>query len=408
MLLSKILYKTQKNIPADEISLNAKLLLQACYIRKEAAGVYSFLPLGLRTLSKIENIIREEINAIGGQEILMNGLTPKQNWIQTNRWDNFDALFKLEGKASEYALGATHEEMVTPLAKQFINSYKDLPLALYQIQTKFRNEERAKSGILRGREFRMKDLYSFHTCEEDLISYYEIVKKTYIKIYERLGIGEFTYPTYAAGGAFSKYSEEFQTITNSGEDEIYICEKCKCAINKEIIEDQKTCPECGNDKLIAKKAIEVGNIFKLGTKFSTAFDLTFVDKDNSKKPVIMGCYGIGPSRVMGAIVEVLHDDNGIIWPESVAPFKYEIVSLGNSDIVKNKSLDLMKVLEKEGNDVLIDDRDESAGVKLKDADLIGCPNIIIIGEKGLTNNQIELKNRKTGETKFINLNELIK
>ena len=185
MLLSKLLYKTQKNLPADEVSLNAKLLIQACYIRKEAAGIYSFLPLGLKVLNKIENIIREEINAVGGQEILMNGLTPKQNWVQTNRWDNFDALFKLEGKVSEYALGATHEEMVTPLAKQFINSYKDLPLSLYQIQTKFRNEERAKSGILRGREFRMKDLYSFHTTEEDLISYYEKVKQSYIKIYDR-------------------------------------------------------------------------------------------------------------------------------------------------------------------------------------------------------------------------------
>lgn len=204
MLLSELLYKTQKNIPTDEVSLNAKLLLQACFIRKEAAGIYSFLPLGLRTLGKIENIIREEINNIGGQEILMNGLTPKQNWVQSNRWDNFDALFKVEGKSSEYALGATHEEMVTPLAKQFINSYKDLPIYLYQIQTKFRNEERAKSGILRGREFRMKDLYSFHTDTEDLVSYYEKVKQSYIKIYNRLGIGDFTYPTYAAGGAFSK------------------------------------------------------------------------------------------------------------------------------------------------------------------------------------------------------------
>jgi len=407
MLLSKLLYKTQKNLPADEVSLNAKLLIQACYIRKEAAGIYSFLPLGLKVLNKIENIIREEMNAIGGQEILMNGLTPKQNWVQTNRWDNFDALFKLEGKVSEYALGATHEEMVTPLAKQFINSYKDLPLSLYQIQTKFRNEERAKSGILRGREFRMKDLYSFHTTEEDLISYYEKVKQSYIKIYNRVGLGEFTYPTYAAGGAFSKYSEEFQTVTNAGEDEISICEHCHCAINKEIIEEQKTCPECNGSNFTVKKAIEVGNIFKLGTKFSSAFDLNFVDQDNTKKPVIMGCYGIGPSRLVGAVVEVSHDDNGIIWPEAIAPFKYEVVILGNSENVINKANEIYNSLESKGFDVLLDDRNESVGTKLKDADLIGCPNIIIVGERNLTENKVEFKNRKENKVELKDISEII-
>lgn len=407
MLFSKLLYKTQKQIPADEVSLNAKLLLQSCFIRKEAAGIYSFLPLGLKVLENIENIVREEMNAIGGQEILMNGLTPKQNWVQTNRWDNFDALFKLEGKVSEYALGATHEEMVTPLAKQFINSYKDLPLSLYQIQTKFRNEERAKSGILRGREFRMKDLYSFHSSEEDLINYYEKVKQAYIRIYNRLGIGEKTYPTYAAGGAFSKYSEEFQTMTDAGEDEIHICEHCHCAINKEIIEDQKTCPECNSSDLIVKKAIEVGNIFKLGTKFSDAFDLKFVDQDNSKKSVIMGCYGIGPSRVMGAIVEISHDENGIIWPESIAPFKYHIVALGNSENVINKSKEVYNSLLSKGYECLLDDRDESTGLKLKDADLIGCPNIIIIGKRNLAENKVEFKTRKDNKTELKDISEFI-
>lgn len=405
MLFSKLLYKTQKQIPADEVSLNAKLLLQSCFIRKEAAGIYSFLPLGLKVLGNIENIIREEINAVGGQEILMNGLTPKQNWVQTNRWDNFDALFKLEGKVSEYALGATHEEMVTPLAKQFINSYKDLPLSLYQIQTKFRNEERAKSGILRGREFRMKDLYSFHASEEDLVSYYEKVKKAYIKIYDRLGIGEKTYPTYAAGGAFSKYSEEFQTITDAGEDEIYICEHCHCAINKEIIEDQKTCPECNSSNFVTKKAIEVGNIFKLGTKFSDAFDLKFVDQDNSKKSVLMGCYGIGPSRVMGAIVETSHDDNGIIWPEAIAPFKYHIVIIGNSENVIAKSKEIYDSLLSKGYESLVDDRDESTGLKLKDADLIGCPNIIIVGERNLSENKVEFKTRKDNKIELKDISE---
>ena len=406
MLQSKLLYKAQKNIPSDETSINAKLLLQACFVKKETAGVYSYLPLGLKVLNKIENIIREEMNNIEAQEILMPGLTPKQNWLDTDRWDSFDALFKLTGKTgSEYALGATHEEIVTPIGKQFINSYKDLPIALYQIQTKFRNEERAKSGILRGREFRMKDLYSFHETQEDLIKYYEVVKKAYIRIYKRLGIDSTTYPTYAAGGAFSKYSEEFQTITDSGEDEIYICERCKCAINKEIIDEQKVCPECKNDKLIIKKAIEVGNIFKLGTKFSEAFNVGFINKDGEKKNPFMGCYGIGPSRVMGAIVEVSHDENGIIWPEDIAPFKYHIIIIGENEKTIKKANEIYLKL-KIKNDVLLDDRNESAGSKLKDADLIGCPIRIVISEKTLENDSVEIKYRKEKDIKFIKIEEL--
>lgn len=406
MLQSKLLYKTQKNLPSDETSINAKLLLQSCFIKKEAAGIYSFLPLGLKVLNKIENIIREEINKTGASEILMTGLIPKQNLVDTDRWDDFDALFKLIGRTgSEYSLGATHEEIVTPIAKQFVNSYKDLPIALYQIQTKFRNEERAKSGILRGREFRMKDLYSFHTEDADLVSYYELVKKAYIEIYNKLGIGEKTYPTYASGGAFSKYSEEFQTITDAGEDEIYICEKCKCAINKEIIDEQKACPECGNTDLVIKKAIEVGNIFKLGNRFSKAFDFCFVDKDGNKQNPVMGCYGIGPSRVMGAIVEVCHDENGIIWPEAIAPFKYHIIAIGESDSVKNEAKKLYEKLSKE-NEVLFDDRDESVGTKLKDADLIGCPIRIVVSEKTLEKNSVELKNRNEKEARLIEINSI--
>ena len=406
MLQSDLLYKIQKNIPGDEVSINAQLLLKGCFIKKEAAGIYSYLPLGLIVLNKIENIIREEINKTGAKEILMSALTPKQNWVSTERWENFDALFKLEGRTgSEYALGATHEEIVTPIAKQFINSYKDLPLAIYQIQTKFRNEERAKSGILRGREFRMKDLYSFHTKEEDLIKYYEIVKKTYIEIYNRIGIGETTYPTYASGGAFSKYSEEFQTITEAGEDKIYICNKCKCAINEEIISEQNCCPECNNKDLKEAKAIEVGNIFKLGDRFTKALDATFIDEDGNKKYPLMGCYGIGPSRVMGAVVEVCHDENGIIWPESISPFKYHIIILGNDDKVKNEAKKIYDKLSK-NNDVLLDDREESAGVKFKEADLIGCPIRIVISEKTLENNQVEIKNRNSKETKFESIDSI--
>lgn len=400
MLQSDLLYKIQKNIPSDEPSINAQLLIKGCFIKKEAAGVYSYLPLGLIVLNKIENIIREEINKIGGKEVLMSALTPKQNWVSSGRWDNFDALFKLDGKTgSSYALGATHEEIVTPIAKQFINSYKDLPLAIYQIQTKFRNEERAKSGILRGREFRMKDLYSFHIDESDLIKYYEIVKNTYKNIYKRIGIGDKTYPTYASGGAFSKYSEEFQTITDAGEDTIYICNKCKCAINDEIIKEQKVCPECGNKDLEVKKAIEVGNIFKLGDRFTKAFDLNFIDKNGEKKYPLMGCYGIGPSRVMGAVVEVCNDKDGIIWPESIAPFKYHIIIIGDNENVKNEAKKIYEKLSKT-SDVLLDNRNESAGIKLKDADLIGCPIRIVISEKTLEKNSVEIKNRDSDKIKL--------
>ncbi|MEK7064928.1 MAG: aminoacyl--tRNA ligase-related protein, partial [Patescibacteria group bacterium] len=325
MRQSKLFTKTQREAPKDEVSLNAQLLIRAGFVDKLMAGVYTYLPLGLRVLDKIKNIIREEINAVGGQEILMPALNPKENWVKTGRWDGLDVLFRLEGAGGkEYALGASHEEVVTPLVQRFANSYKDLPVAVYQIQDKFRNEPRAKSGLLRGREFSMKDLYSFHANEKDLDGYYEKVKAAYLKIYERCGLGPLTHVVFASGGTFSKYSHEFQTITEYGEDTIFVCSKCGTGVNKEIIDEQKTCPECGNEKLEEKKSIEVGNIFKLKTKYSAAFDYKYTDEKGEKQIVTMGCYGIGPSRVLGTIVEVHHDDGGIIWPESVAPFQIHL------------------------------------------------------------------------------------
>jgi prolyl-tRNA synthetase len=268
MRQSRLFTKTIKELPKDETSYNAQVLIRAGFIDKTGAGIYAYLPLGLKVLNKICNIIREEMNQIGGQEILMPALTPKEAWVTTKRWDNFDALFKLTGlENKEYALGATHEEIVTPLAKKFIFSYRELPLAVYQIQTKFRNEKRAKAGLIRGREFSMKDLYSFHASQEDLDVYYEKVKAAYFKIYERLGLSAETYLTYSSGGAFSKYSHEFQTLTAAGEDHIFICEKCRVAVNREIINDLKACPECGNKKLREEKAVEVGNIFQLARVF---------------------------------------------------------------------------------------------------------------------------------------------
>jgi prolyl-tRNA synthetase len=405
MKQSQLFYKTLKEFPKDEEAISAKLLVRAGYIDKLMAGVYEFLPLGLRVLQKVEQIVREEMNAVGGQEILMPALQPKENWEKTGRWDSLDnILFKLKGAGEkDLALGPTHEEIVTPLAKKVIFSYKDLPKAVYQFQTKFRNEPRAKSGLLRGREFRMKDMYSFHANQEDLDKYYEKVEKAYEKIWQRLGLDKITVKTYASGGSFSKYSHEYQTICETGEDTIFVCEKCKIAVNKELINELDSCPECGNKKLIEKKAIEVGNIFKLGTKFSSAFDFKYIDEKNEKQEIIMGCFGLGPSRLMGTLAEVFNDAKGIIWPESVSPFKAHLINL-KKDIKDAEKLygNLIKV----GIDVLFDNRLEvSAGQKLSESDLIGITHRLVISEK--TGDKIEYKKRDSEEVKLMSEKEII-
>ncbi|NMB48008.1 hypothetical protein GYA13_01005 [Candidatus Kuenenbacteria bacterium] len=407
MRQSQLFTKTKKEFAKDEESINAKFLLKAGYIDKLAAGIYTFLPLGLRVLTKIENIIREEMNAAGCQEILMPALHPKENWAVAKRWDSMsDILFKLEGvRGSEFALGPTHEEVVTPLVKQFVFSYKDLPFAVYQIQSKFRNEARAKSGLLRGREFRMKDVYSFHTDQKDLKIFYEHMAKVYERIWERLSLGNITYRTFASGGSFSKYSHEYQTLCETGEDEIYLCEKCRLAINKEIIAEQNSCPNCGNSDLLKKKAIEIGNIFELNTKFSEAFNLKYLDKKGDKNLVYMGCYGIGPSRLMGTIVEVYHDEAGITWPESVAPFKYHLLNLSKDAKVKQQAEELYESLSKKGAEVLYDDRTEpTPGEKLKDADLLGLPVRLVLSDK--TAGKVEVKPRNSQQTELKDIKEI--
>ena len=344
------------------------------------------------------------MEAIDGQEINMPSLAPKENWQATGRWDTLDVLFKTAGSdEKEYALSPTHEEVVTPLAKKFINSYRELPLAVFQIQNKFRNEKRAKSGLLRGREFLMKDLYSFHADQVDLDSYYERAIVAYNNIFNRFGIGEKTYLTYASGGSFSKYSHEFQTLTSAGEDIIYVCDDCRMAINKEIIADQNTCPKCGKANLREDKAVEVGNIFKLGTKYSEPFDLKYQDKNGEKKLVIMGCYGLGLSRALGTIVEICHDEKGIIWPEAVAPFKIHLLSLGKNDQADK----IYEDLKKAGVEVLYDDRDVSAGEKFADADLIGCPYRLVLSKKSLENGGLELKRRNEKDASIIALTEIL-
>ncbi len=409
MLQSILFYKTTRDKSADIESVSHDLLTRAGFVDQLMAGVYTFLPLGLRVLKNIENIIRKNMLEVDGQEILMPVLQPKENWLKTGRWNSLEILFKVNSSGDkEYALGPTHEEVVSPLAKKNVLSYKDLPLAVFQIQTKFRDELRAKSGLLRTREFLMKDLYSFHESQEDLDKYYDKLIKVYFNIFKELGIKNQTYLTLASGGTFSKYSHEFQMVTDAGEDMIYICNKCKIAINKEIKQEIPACTNCSSDSFVEKKAVEVGNIFKLGTKYSLPFDLKFKDKDGQEKPVIMGCYGLGLSRAMGAVVEANHDEKGIIWPKLLSPFLVHLIQLGNDKKVTAAAEKLYASLQKEKIDVLYDDRqDKSAGEKFAEADLIGIPFRVVVSEKTLAKNLVEIKERNRSAAKLIKIKQLL-
>jgi len=404
MRRTQLYLKTYPEAPRDEISINAKLLTRGGFIEKLSAGVYTVLPLGLRVLKKIENIIREEMVAAGGSELFMPSLHPKENWEKTGRWKTYEDLYKLKENKKEFTLGPTHEEIISPLVKKYVSSYRDLPLFLFQFQNKFRKELRAKSGLLRGKEFIMKDFYSFHADEKDLNKCYEKFKKVYAKVFKRLGIGEKTYLTYASGGSFSKYSHEFQTLTDAGEDIIHVCDKCSSAVNREIIKDVgRKCPECGNRKLKQEKSVEVGNIFKLMNKYSDPFDLSFIDKDGQKKTVLMGCYGIGLQRSMGTIVEVHHDEKGIIWPENVAPFQAVLIGIesGGNTACRVQCEKIYQQLSKKGIEILYDDRDVSIGEKFADADLVGIPTRIVVSEKTLQKNSVEVKKRGEDSVKLI-------
>lgn len=405
MKRSQLFTKTQKDISKETASINHQLLVRAGFVDQLQSGVYTFLPMGLKVLRRIENIVREKMIKIGGQEILMPSLQPKLNWEKTGRWKSMDDLFRFTSYYTkiELALGPTHEEVVAPLAKKFVLSYKDLPVYLFQIQTKFRDELRAKSGLLRAREFSMKDLYSFHADEKDLNYYYEKAKRAYYELYDELGIGEKTYLTYASGGTFSKYSHEFQTISRAGEDIIFICDKCNIAINKEIIKEQNKCPQCKQKDFREEKAIEVGNIFKLGTKYSDPFGLKYADKEGKLKPVIMGCYGFGPARVMGTIVEVNHDNDGIIWPKEVSPFDVYLINFPET---QKAAEEIYKNLIEKGIDVLWDDRDISPSEKLKDADLIGVPKRLVISKKTLEKESAEFKRRDEEKVSFLKIKSI--
>ncbi|MBI5078046.1 MAG: prolyl-tRNA synthetase [Candidatus Yonathbacteria bacterium] len=406
MRQSQLFTKTRKDAPADEVAKNAKLLIRAGFVDKLQAGVYTYLPLGLRVLKKIENIIREEMNNAGGQEILMPSLQPKENWQTTGRWDTMDDLYKVsDSSGRENALGPTHEEIVVPLVKQFVSSYRDLPFSAYQFQNKFRMELRAKSGILRGREFMMKDMYSFHRDEADMEVFYEKMKGVYANVFERMGIGATTFLTFASGGSFSKYSHEFQTVTPAGEDTIYICDKCHIAVNKEIIEDQNNaCPKCHGKNLRTETSVEVGNIFELKTKYSAPFNLSYKDEEGKEQTVVMGCYGIGLGRVLGTVVEVLGDEKGLVWPASISPFNVHLVDLANTIEARQ----LYDELVAAGVEVLWDDRDLRAGEKFAESDLIGIPIRVVVSAKTIESGKLEVKTRATGEVSMVDRAELFK
>ena len=414
MRQSQLFTKTRKEAPADEGSKNAELLIRGGFIHKEMAGVYSYLPLGLLVLKKIENIIREEMNKAGGQEVLMSSFQPKENWEKTGRWESMDDLYKVKDSSDrEVALGPTHEEIVVPILKNYISSYKDFitrkTLAVYQIQNKFRMELRAKSGILRGREFIMKDMYSFHATQENFDEFYSKMQGAYKAIFDRVGIGHLTYLTFASGGTFSKYSHEFQTLSPVGEDTIYLDEKSGTALNTEVFTDE-VISQLGllKEKLVEHKSIEVGNIFNLKTKYSKPFDLSFTDETEEKHIVLMGCYGIGLSRLMGAVVEVLSDDKGIIWPESIAPFAVHLIVFGTDEAVWEESEKIYKSLEGAGVEVLFDDRREaSAGEKFADSDLLGIPLRAVVSPRSIREGGIEIKKRSEEKGKVISLNELL-
>ncbi len=398
--------KTLATPPKDAETANARFLAQAGFVDQLAAGIYTFLPLGLRVLHKIHQIIREELNLIAGQELLMPALQPVDIWKATGRDETCrDTLYWTKGHGDrDFVLGMSHEEVITPLAQKFFHSYKDLPLALYQIQNKFRNEPRAKSGVLRGREFGMKDMYSFHVSEEDLDLYYEEVKKAYLRIYSRCGLE--AYVVQSSGGSFTdKYSHEFQVLTEAGEDKIYISKKHQVAFNAEIMKEGQT--EYEGDKLVEAKGVEAGNIFKLGTKFSQDFGAFFVDEHNNQRPAVMGCYGIGTTRLVGTIVEACHDEKGIIWPKNVAPFQVHLVSLGVKEEVVKAADELYHHLLHAGFEVLYDDRDERAGKKFSDADLIGIPVRIVLSERTLGAGQVEWKERREEEPKMVQMDKLM-
>ena len=411
MRISQLFTKTRKDAPADEEARNAQLLIQAGFIHKEMAGVYSFLPLGLKVIENITAIVKEEMDAVGGVQMQTSALQNKEVWEKTNRWDDkvVDNWFKTKLKNdTELGLSFTNEEAYSSIIKGFVRSYKDLPIYAYDFKTIFRNELRSKSGIMRGREFYWKALYSFSKDEAEHNEFYEKMKAAYMNVFQRVGLGDQTYLTFASGGTFAKYSHEFQTLSDAGEDSIYIDKAKNIAVNQEVLTDEVLQDlDLDKAKLTEHKAIEVGNIFSLGHKFSEPFNLSYMAEDGQEKLVFMGSYGIGISRLMGTIAELMSDDRGLVWPENIAPAKVYLARLGEDETVVKAADDLYKNLQTAGIAVLYDDRDVRAGEKFADADLIGLPYRIVVSAKSLENEQVELKKRTSQEVTLLAASEVV-
>lgn len=409
MRISQNFTRTLKDAPADEVALNAQLLIRAGFVYKVMAGVYAYTPLGLRVVENIKQIVREEMNAVGGQELIMTNLQPKEVWESTTRWsdDVVDIWFKTKLQdGTDLGLAWSHEEPIMEMMRSYVKSYKDLPAKVYQFQTKLRNELRAKSGIMRGREFVMKDMYSLHSNAEDLDAFYNATIEAYKRCYDRFGIGDDTYVTFASGGAFTKFSHEFQTICDAGEDIIYLHRGKNIAVNEEVLEDAIKELGVSRDELEPVKTAEVGNIFNFGTEKSEQMNVMFTDKDGIQKPVYLGSYGIGITRVMGVIVEKFADEKGIIWPESIAPAKVYLVQIGG-DESRAKADELYETLEARGVEVIYDDRDERPGAKFADAELMGIPYRVTVSDRLLVDGAYELTPRSSGQSEVLTLEALL-
>ena len=409
MRQSQLFTKTRKEAPADEVSKNAQLLIKGGFIHKEMAGVYSLLPLGFKVINKIKKIVAHEMEKLGSQEIIMSTLQARDIWEKTDRWsdENVDIWFKTELKnGNQIGLGWSHEEPITNMVKDHINSYKDLPVFVHQFQNKLRNESRAKSGVMRCREFIMKDMYSYAISEEQHMDFYNKTIDAYMEVYKKLGLGDITYVTSASGGVFTdKFSHEFQTLCEVGEDVIYVHKEKSIAVNEEIF-NEESLNKLGYkaEDFEMKKAAEVGNIFTFGTKKCEEMELFFMDKEGKKQAVFLGSYGIGVTRLMGVITEIFADDKGMVWPESIAPFKVHLIQLGS---VADQATALYEKLIAQGIEVLLDDRDMGAGAKFADADLIGIPYRVLISDKSLEKGGLEVKLRTESEAKIMTEEELL-
>lgn len=411
MKVSQLFTKTSKTAPADEVSKNAQLLIRAGFVHKEMAGAYAYLPLGLMVVENIKQIVREEMNAIRSNELIMTTLQRQEVWEKTGRWDEkvVDVWFKTKLQDDTVlGLGWSHEEPIVEMLKNHVQSYKDLPISLYQFQTKMRNELRAKSGIMRGREFVMKDMYSFHASAEDLDTYYNETIEAYKRVYQRLGLGDDTYVTFASGGAFTKFSHEFQTICDAGEDVIYLHRGKNIAVNEEVIDDAVEELGISRDELEKVKTAEVGNIFNFGSQKTDDMGLQFTDKDGKLASIYMGSYGIGITRAMGVIAEKFADDKGLVWPEAVAPFKVYLAPIGNDEAVRVVADELYQVLTEAGIGVLYDDRDERPGTKFADADLLGIPLRVVVSSKTVADAKYEVKSRVAANPELLDKAALLK